>query len=128
MFLGLRSLIHPAPDLAASRAFFVALLGIEPYFDEPFYVGFDVGGFELGLWPAGDPASGPATYWGVDDLDAALAHAQSVGATAVGEISEVGQGIRMVDLLAPTGEAFGLIENPVFVARPAPESYAGPGR
>ncbi len=128
MFLGLRSLIHPAPDLAASRAFFVALLGIEPYFDEPFYVGFDVGGFELGLWPAGDPASGPATYWGVDDLDAALAHAQSVGATAIGEISEVGQGIRMVDLLAPTGEAFGLIENPVFVARPAPESYAGPGR
>lgn len=128
MFLGLRSLIHPAPDLAASRAFFVALLGIEPYFDERFYVGFDVGGFELGLWPAGDPASGPATYWGVDDLDAALAHAQSVGATAVGEISEVGQGIRMVDLLAPTGEAFGLIENPVFVARPAPESYAGPGR
>ena len=128
MYLGLRSLIHPAPDLAASRAFFVELLGIEPYFDEPFYVGFDVGGFELGLWPAGDPARGPATYWGVDDLDAELAHALSVGATARGEIDEVGQGIRMVDLVAPTGEVFGLIETPVFVARAAPTSYAGPGR
>lgn len=128
MFLGLRSLIHPAPDLAASKAFFTSLLGVEPYFDEPFYVGYDVGGFELGLWPDGDPALGPTTYWGVDDLDTALAHARSIGATPRNEIAEVGQGIRMIDLVAPTGEVFGLIENPVFVARPAPTTYAGPGR
>ena len=106
----------------------MSLLGVEPYFDEPFYVGFDVGGFELGLWPAGDPALGPVTYWGVDDLDAALAHAVAVGAATRGEVAEVGQGIRMIDLVAPTGEVFGLIENPVFVQRAAPESYGGPGR
>jgi catechol 2,3-dioxygenase-like lactoylglutathione lyase family enzyme len=44
MFLGLRTVIYPARDLAASRAWFTRLLGIEPYFDEPFYVGFAVGG------------------------------------------------------------------------------------
>ena len=51
MFHGLRSVIYPAPDLPASRAWFASLLGTEPYFDEPFYVGFSVGGYELGLDP-----------------------------------------------------------------------------
>lgn len=128
MILGLRSLIHPAPDLAAATAFFTAWLGREPYFNEPFYVGYDVGGFELGLWPAGDPSVGPVTYWGVDDIDADLAHALSVGATQRGEITDVGQSIRMVDLTSPTGDMFGLIENPNFVASAPPHTYAGPGR
>jgi predicted enzyme related to lactoylglutathione lyase len=128
MFLGLRSLIHPAPDLAASKAFFTEMLGRPPYFDEPFYVGYDVGGFELGLWPAGDPAIGAVTYWGVDDIDAELARLESIGATRRGEIADVGQQIRMVDLTGPAGEIFGLIENPNFVPAEPPPSYAGPGR
>jgi catechol 2,3-dioxygenase-like lactoylglutathione lyase family enzyme len=60
MFLGLRTVIYPAPDLAASKAWYTALLGVEPYFDEPFYVGFDVGGYELGLNPDNEVAE---TYW-----------------------------------------------------------------
>ena len=60
MFLGLRTVIYPTPDLAASKAWFARLLGVEPYFDEPFYVGFNVAGYELALDPSGDPA----TYWG----------------------------------------------------------------
>ena len=58
MFLGLRTVIDPAPDLAAAREFFVGVLGTAPYFDQPFYVGFDVGGYELGLDPDADPATG----------------------------------------------------------------------
>lgn len=57
MFLGLRTIVYPAPDLAASKAWWTEALGIEPYFDEPFYVGFNPGGYELGLNPAGDPAA-----------------------------------------------------------------------
>ena len=59
MFLGLRTVIYPAPDLEAMKAWFAALLGIGPYFDQPFYVGFEVGGYELGLDPSADPAAGP---------------------------------------------------------------------
>jgi predicted enzyme related to lactoylglutathione lyase len=125
MFLGLRSHILPAADLAAAKAFYTSMLGLEPYFDEPFYAGYDVGGFELGLWPAGEHAS---TYWGVDDLDAALARVVALGAVQRGDISEVGGGIRMADVESPTGDAFGLIENPNFVAAAPPPSYAGPGR
>jgi catechol 2,3-dioxygenase-like lactoylglutathione lyase family enzyme len=58
IFLGLRTVIYPARDLAASKAWFTGLPGVEPYFDEASYVGFQVGGYELALDPAGDAASG----------------------------------------------------------------------
>jgi catechol 2,3-dioxygenase-like lactoylglutathione lyase family enzyme len=73
ILLGLRTVIYPAPDLDGAKRWYASVLGVQPYFDEPFYVGFDVGGYELGLDP--DPAaagSGPRTYWGVEDADAAL--------------------------------------------------------
>lgn len=65
MFLGLRTVICPALDLDASKAWWTALLGFAPHFDEPFYVGFSVAGYELGLVPARAPGAGPVTYWGV---------------------------------------------------------------
>ena len=49
MFQGLRTVIYHAPDLAAAKAWYAAAFGVKPYFDEPFYVGFEIGGFELGL-------------------------------------------------------------------------------
>ncbi len=128
MFLGLRSLIHPTPSLAEAKAFYSALLGNEPYFDEPFYVGYNVGGFELGLWPAGDPAVGPVAYWGVTNIDVALAHVVSIGGTARGEIVDVGESIRMIEVASPSGDIFGLIENPNFVADSPPAVFNGPGR
>jgi predicted enzyme related to lactoylglutathione lyase len=128
MFLGLRSLIHPAVDLAASKSFYGAMLGKAPYFDEPFYVGYSVGGYELGLWPAGDPEKGPVAYWGVDNIDEALAHLVSLGAVADDEITDVGESIRMVTVRSPMNELFGLIENPNFVADLPPTTFGGPGR
>jgi len=116
MFLGLRSHILAVTDLVETRAWYVRVLGIEPYFDEPFYVGFEVGGFELGLLPD-QPASYPAgglTYWGVDDIEEALARLLEAGAEATGEIHDVGGGIRMVEVLDPSGNRIGLIENPNF--------------
>jgi predicted enzyme related to lactoylglutathione lyase len=128
MFLGLRSLIHPTTDIEASKAFFTAMLGTDPYFDQPGYAGYNVGGFELGIWPGGDPTAGPVAYWGVDNIDVALAHLVALGASALGDIDDVGESIRMIQVVAPTGDTFGLIENPGFVAAPPPMAYNGPGR
>ncbi len=128
MFLGLRSLIHPTSDLATSKNFFTAMLGQEPYFDQPGYVGYNVGGFELGIWPPGDPALGPVAYWGVVDINAALAHVLSIGATARGEIVDVGEATKMIEVASPTGDVFGLIENPNFRAAELPTDLTGPGR
>ena len=128
MFLGLRTINHPAPDLDAAKAWWTKVLGIEPYFDEPFYVGFEVGGYELGLNPAQDPAVGPITFWGVGDVDAALARLLELGAEPFLEVNEVGGGIRVAAVRDPAGSIFGVIENPHFALPEAPPEQPGPGR
>jgi catechol 2,3-dioxygenase-like lactoylglutathione lyase family enzyme len=114
MFLGLRTIVYPAPDLDAAKAWFTQVLGKPPYFDEPFYVGFDVGGYELGLHPDADPANGPITYWGVEDADAALAALIEQGASEHNPIADVGEGIRLGAVRTPGGPLLGVIENPGF--------------
>ena len=111
MFLGLRTVIYPAPDLATSKKWFAALLGFEPYFDEPFYAGFEVGGYELGLNPQAEAVE---TYWGVEDLEAAHAALLDAGATARSPVSEVGGGIKVATVLETAGGVLGIIENPHF--------------
>ena len=118
IFLGLRTVIYHAPDLARAKSWYSEALGIDPYFDEPFYVGFNVGGYELGLDP--DPASGPAgaggttVYWGVADAGTAHARLVTMGATVHGAVREVGGGIKVGTVLDPFGNVFGIIENPHF--------------
>ncbi len=117
MLLGLRTVIYAAPDLEVAKAWYTALLGVAPYCDEPFYVGFDVGGYELGLDPnASTPpsAGGTTTYWGVEQLDDAVARATSQGATVVSAAQDVGGGIRVATVADPFGNIIGLIENPHF--------------
>lgn len=116
-FLGLRTVVYPAPDLAAARAWFTEVLGAAPYFDEPFYVGYDVGGYELGLSPSMPAAEGPITYWGVADAETGLAHLLARGATAHEPVTDVGEGIRVAAAMSPTGSIIGVIENPHFAAR-----------
>jgi predicted enzyme related to lactoylglutathione lyase len=115
VLLGLRTVIYPAADLERAKAWYAQTLGIEPYFDEPFYAGFDIGGYELGLDP--DPsaaAGGPRTYWGVADDDAALAQLLEAGAEPHGAVTDVGEGIRVASVLDPSGHILGIIENPHF--------------
>ena len=128
MFLGLRTVIYPAPDLDASKRWFTEVLGSEPYFDEPFYVGYNVAGYELALDPNGDTARGPVTYWGVPDVAVAVASLTDAGAAPGDEVTEVGGGIRVATVLEPGGSTLGLIENPHFELADAPVADSGPGR
>jgi hypothetical protein len=97
-----------------------AALGVEPYFDEPFYVGFNPGGYELGLDPNADPAAGPRTYWGVRDIAAAAERMIAAGAVVVDAVQDVGEGSRLGTFRSPAGDLVGLIENPVFKLQPGP--------
>ncbi|PSK97114.1 putative enzyme related to lactoylglutathione lyase [Murinocardiopsis flavida] len=114
MFLGLRTIIYPAADLPAAKAWFAELLGHGPYFDEPYYVGFDVGGYELGLQPAETAGGSPVTYWGVPDADAGLKRLLDHGAEPHSEVAEVGGGIRVAVVRGVEGHLVGVIENPHF--------------
>lgn len=117
-FLGLRTVVYPVPDIQAARDWYARILGFPPYFDEPFYVGFNVGGYELGLDPdpsASKPGSdGPHAYWGVEDAAGTLKRLLEMGAREHRPLQEVGGGIQVASVLDPFGNAFGIIENPHF--------------
>ena len=112
--LGLRTTIYPTDDLATSVAQFKELLGMDPYFDQPFYAGFNVGGHELGLDPDSDPADGAHSYWGVEDAAAAGSELIAFGATVVEPVREVGGGVKTGSFRLPDGALFCVIENPHF--------------
>lgn len=112
--LGLRTTIYPTDDLARSTRWFRGLLDAEPYFEQPFYVGFNVGGFELGIDPNGDLSDGTQTYWGVDDAEAASDELVAAGAEVLSEVNEVGDGIKVAQFRLPDGNHFAIIENPHF--------------
>jgi catechol 2,3-dioxygenase-like lactoylglutathione lyase family enzyme len=123
-FLGLRTAIYRAPDLAKARDWYTEVLGFGPYFDQPFYVGFSVGGFELGLNPdMSEPGVGEGSvtvYWGVANAEASLARLLGLGAVARGPVQDVGEGIRMATVFDPFGNVLGLIDNPHFQYQPPP--------
>ncbi len=118
MFLGLRTVIYYVPDLKQARDWYTSVLGFGPYFDEPFYVGFNVGGFELGLHPGGGEGSGKAdgvvAYWGVGDAAAACEHLLKSGASKHEDLQDVGEGVKVATVRDPFGNIFGVIENPNF--------------
>jgi catechol 2,3-dioxygenase-like lactoylglutathione lyase family enzyme len=117
MILGLRTTIYPTPDLAAAKLWYAQVLGQQPYFDEPFYVGFNVGGFELGLIPDGEPGvAGPQALWGVADASQEHARLIELGATSLDPVTDVGGGIKVGAVADPFGNRFGIIENPHFDA------------
>jgi catechol 2,3-dioxygenase-like lactoylglutathione lyase family enzyme len=114
--LGLRTVIYPAADLAAATAWWTEQLGFGPYFEQPFYVGFEVAGYELGLLPDGDPADGALVYWGVASVETAVASLLEAGATVHTPAAEVGEGIVTATVRQADGVIIGLIYNPHFRA------------
>lgn len=117
MFQGLRTVIYHAADLDKAKEWYTQVLGVKPYFDQPFYVGFNVGGFELGLDPdmsTVTQGSNAVAYWGVEDAEAAYKRVLQLGAKVHNEVQEVGGGIRVASVTDPFGNVFGIIENPNF--------------
>ena len=115
MILGLRSAIYPAPDLQHAKTWYSELLGQSPYFDQPFYVGFSVGAFALGLVPEATPSTfGPQRLWGVQNAEAAYTRLVELGATPLEPVTEVGDGIKVAAVTDPFGNRFGVIENSHF--------------
>lgn len=117
MIKGLRTLVYPVADLAAAKEWYAKVFDTAPYFDQPFYVGFSVGGFELGLIPSDKftaAKAGSMVYWGVDDIQAEADRIVALGATVHGAIEDVGENIKTVELADPFGNLLCLIYNPHF--------------
>ncbi len=118
MVLGLRTAIYHVPDLAEAKTWYSSAFEVQPYFDEPFYVGFNIGGYELGLDPdmnTGKPGAGGAVaFWGTKDVDQSVRHFVQCGATVKAAVQDVGGGVKVATVGDPFGNLIGLIENPNF--------------
>jgi predicted enzyme related to lactoylglutathione lyase len=115
MIQGLGTAIYPVTDLAQAKAWYGRVLEVDPYFDQPFYVGFNVAGFELGLLPTGQPgAAGVTAYWRTPDAHGEYARLLTLGATAHEPVQDVGEGIKTASVLDPFGNVFAILENPHF--------------
>lgn len=114
--LGLRTCIYKVSDLSAATQWYSQAFGVEPYFDQPFYVGFDIGGFELGLQPEEEPGKGRniETYWGVNHLQEEVDRFRKLGASLVSGPENVGGEIEVATLTDPWDNLIGLICNPHF--------------
>src|SRR6185295_3575378 len=118
MILGLRTCVYFVPEdqLTRAKEWYAQAAGIAPYWDTPYYVGFNVGGFELGVHPGGQ-APGPggsAAYWGTPDMAAEVERFVGIGAVIATTIQDVGAGLKVATLADPFGNHFGVIENPHF--------------
>lgn len=116
--LGLRTAIYQVGDITAAKKWYTEAFGTAPYFDEPFYVGFDIGGFELGLQPESTAhptkSKSVVAYWGVEAMESTYTRLIDMGATAFSESKEVGGGILVAELKDPWDNIIGLIFNPHF--------------
>lgn len=116
--LGLRTTIYKVPDLAKAKAWYAQAFKTEPYFDEAYYVGFDIGGYELGLMPdpmrAASKTDNVLSYWGVLDVPTELARLIELGAILHNPPTDVGDKIIVAAVKDPFGNVIGLIDNPGF--------------
>jgi len=105
------NVVYTVGDLNAAKSIHCALLGAEPHTDEPYYVGFNINGIEIGLAPqAQDSRIGPVAYIRVENLAAALDDAQKAGATLVDKPRDVGGGTRIATVSDSDGTILGLIQ------------------
>jgi len=112
---GIKTVLHPVTDLAVAKPVYAALLGVEPMADAEYYVGFQVGGQQIGLVPGGaqQGMAGPVTYWHVSDIDAKLAQVTAAGATVKDSPKDVGGGRLVATFTDPDGNVLGLLQDPV---------------
>src|SRR4051812_39940715 len=103
MTAGVNTIIYPVKDIARAKALFSALLGVEPYADEPYYVGFKDAGQDVGLNPNGHAQglTGPVPFWHVSDLRDRLAALVEAGAEVVQDVQDVGNGRLIASLKDP---------------------------
>jgi len=112
MLQKLRTIAYHVSDLAAAKDWYISLTGVQPYFDEPFYIGFDINGCELGLDPDMENVQAgnhTVCYWSVEDIHAAVAKAVSLNATVIIPVTNVGGTIETAVVADPFGNHIGFI-------------------
>ncbi len=116
--LGLRTTIYKVQELQKAKEWYTKAFGVSPYFEEPYYVGFNIGGYELGLLPNESTTTSNAenvlSYWGVEKIQETFDHLLTLGATIHEEPQNVGGKIMTATVKDPWKNIIGIIYNPHF--------------
>ncbi|WP_299247203.1 VOC family protein [uncultured Aquimarina sp.] len=116
--LGLRTTIYKVSDLKKAKEWYAKAFATKQYFDEPFYVGFNIGGYELGLLPeeaiVKDKADSVLSYWGVDDIHTTYQNLIELGAKEHEKPTNVGGELIVASVKDPWDNIIGIIYNPEF--------------
>src|SRR5215471_10862911 len=107
----MKLLVFPVKDVAKAKALYSELLGVDPYADAPYYVGFRTGDLEIGLDPRGKSA-GPLAYWEVDDIRKRLKELVDAGAQQEQDVRDVGGGRLIATVKDADGNVIGLMQSP----------------
>src|SRR5258708_32483256 len=107
---GIRTIIYTVKDVTQARALFRKLLGVEPYSDQPYYVGFKIGDQDIGLVPNGHNA-GMTAFYHVDDIKNSLQILLDGGSEIIQDIKDVGGGRLIASVKDKDGNIIGLIQN-----------------
>src|SRR5262245_41963215 len=108
---GIKTVIYPVKDIARAKALFRNLLGVDPYVDQPYYVGFRVGDQDIGLDHNGQKA-GVTAYYHVDDIKKSMQLLLDSGAQVLQEVKNVGGGKLIAFVRDAEGNLVGLVESP----------------
>ncbi|MGZ0015104.1 VOC family protein [Yeosuana sp. AK3] len=117
MILGLRTTIYKVNDLEKAKSWYAKAFLTSPYFDEPFYVGFNIKGYELGLLPEEhktEKGEGVLSYWGVEDIFNTYTLLINLGAKPHEAPVNVGGEIMVATVYDPWQNVLGIIYNPEF--------------
>jgi predicted enzyme related to lactoylglutathione lyase len=102
--------VYPVKDLARAKALYTTLLGVAPYADSPYYVGFKIGDHEVGLDPNAHRKgiTGPLEYWQVADIKHAVNAFVEAGATLQDDVKDVGGGMLIATIKDADGNLIGI--------------------
>jgi len=111
---GIGTIIYPVKDIAQAKAVYSKLLGVTPYMDEPYYVGFRVGSQDIGLDPHGyaKGMTGPVSYYHVEDIRQSLQALLDAGAQPQQDVKDVGGGKLIASVTDADGHVIGLVQMP----------------
>lgn len=113
MAQGIGTIIFPVRDIAGAKKLYGEILGVKPYVDEAYYVGFKFGEQEIGLDPHGhiQGMTGPVGYLDVDDIEKTMEQLLDAGARVQQPVKYVGGGKLVASLKDKDDNVIGLIQS-----------------
>jgi predicted enzyme related to lactoylglutathione lyase len=106
---GIKTILYPVKDMNQSKTVFQKLLGIEPYADQPYYVGFKIADQDIGLVP-NNPEAGVTAFYHVDDIKNSLQILLDANAQIIQDIKNVGGGRLIASVKDADGNIIGLVQ------------------